>query len=110
MYYMQVHTFSQPRWSSKGLLGLLRATLPAPRRMPVAATPVSRDRSAPPRRLDNHQLRELASHWRLRSTAGDEGANSVADALELVAARRANAERRLFQAAGERLTAFMQLN
>jgi hypothetical protein len=101
MYYMESHTPSQPQWSAKGLLELLRASLPPARKGVVEANP-------PPRRLDSHQLCEAASAWRKRSAEGDEGAESVAAALEYIATRRAQEKGARIQAMGKRLSQLMQ--
>ncbi len=107
MYYMELQTPTQPKWSSKGLLSLLRATLPPAKKAPAAG---SAELNPPPARLGSRQLSDLARKWRCRSAAGDEGADSVADALEMLAERRAHAERRRLQAVSQRLSAFMQLS
>jgi hypothetical protein len=103
MYYMERQNPSQPRWSPEGLLSLLRASLP-PAGPGAAALP------PPPARLDSRQLSEAASAWRKRSAEGDEGAESVAAALEYIATRRAREKGARIQAMGKRLSQLMQLS
>jgi hypothetical protein len=105
MYYMESHTPSQPQWSAKGLLELLRASLPPARR---GSNFQAAEANPPPRRLDSHQLCEAASAWRKRSAEGDEGAESVAAALEYIATRRAQEKGARIQAMGKRLSQLMQ--
>ncbi|WP_436293968.1 hypothetical protein [Variovorax sp. LjRoot178] len=103
MYYMKRQNLSQPRWSPEGLLSLLRASLPP---AGPGATPLP----APPARLDSRQLTEVASQWRRRSESGDEGAESVAAALDYIATRRARERGERIQAMGKRLSQLMQLS
>jgi len=103
MYYMAHPDPSQPRWSPEGLLSLLRASLPPEKEEETALPP-------PPARLDSRQLTEVASQWRRRSEAGDEGAESVAAALEYIATRRAREKGARIQAMGKRLSQLMQLS
>ncbi|OUL99182.1 hypothetical protein A8M77_27650 [Variovorax sp. JS1663] len=105
MYYMQVQADTQTQWSSKGLLRLLRATLP-----PAGKAPASAAFDAPPQRLSSEQLSELAEKWRRRSAEGDKGADSVAMALEQLAERRAMERPSRIQAVGRRLSELMQLS
>ena len=105
MYYMQVQADTQTQWSSKGLLRLLRATLPPAGK---ASAPASFD--APPQRLNSDQLSALAEKWRRRSAEGDKGADSVAMALELLAERRAMERPSRIQAVGRRISELMQLS
>jgi hypothetical protein len=105
MYYMESENLSKPHWSPAGLLGLLRSTLPI-----VDATTASRDSNAPPPRLNSAQLAELANEWRNRASAGDAGAESVAQALELVASHRSHDKQKRIQAMGRRLSDLMGLN
>lgn len=105
MYYMQARSKSPATWSSKGLLRLLRATLPPERRAPAGRT-----LAAPPGRLSSEQLSELAVKWRRRSAEGDEGADSVAMALEQLAERRAMERPTRIKAVGQRLSQLMQLD
>ncbi|WP_345535741.1 hypothetical protein [Variovorax defluvii] len=102
---VQADTQTQTQWSSKGLLRLLRATLP-----PAGKAPASAAFDAPPQRLTSVQLNELAQKWRRRSAEGDQGADSVAMALELLAERRATERPSRMQAVGRRLSEFMQLS
>ena len=104
MYYMRVQSKSQAHWSSKGLLRLLRATLPPADRAPAAGS-----LPAPPGRLSSAQLSELAAKWRRRSAEGDQGADSVAMALEQLAERRATERPARIKAVGKRLSQLMQL-
>lgn len=101
MYYMERQNLSQPRWSPEGLLSLLRASLPP-------AGPGAGALPPPPARLDSRQLSEVASQWRRRTEAGDEGAESVAAALEYIATRRARDRGARIQAMGKRLSQLMQ--
>jgi len=107
MYYMQSRNLPKTQWTPLGLLGLLRASLPAGER--TRALPAVRDESPPPEPLDSEQLSEVASAWRERTSFGDLGAESVAQALELVASRRSAEKQKRVQAAGKRLTDFMRL-
>jgi len=109
MYYMQVHTDTQAQWSSNGLLRLLRATLPSSggRRSRMDSPP---ELDSPPKRLSSDQLSALAQKWRRRSQEGDEGAESVAMALEQLAERRAGKKSSRMQAVGRRLSELMQLS
>ncbi|MEJ8812700.1 hypothetical protein WKW77_16560 [Variovorax ureilyticus] len=104
MYYMDARNISKPQWTSAGLLGLLRASLPPTDR----ARAVASHANPPPERLDSDQIAEVASAWRDRSSFGDLGAESVAQALEMVARRRAEKQNRI-QAMGKRLTDLMRL-
>jgi hypothetical protein len=107
MYYMEPQNFSKPQWTTSGLLGLLRASLPpADRRRALAA---SRDACPPPERLSNRQLVKVADQWRDRSSEGDTGAESVAQALELVARHRAAGKQKRIQEVGRRLSELMRL-
>ncbi|WP_143684610.1 hypothetical protein [Variovorax sp. KK3] len=104
---MQVQADTQTQWSSKGLLRLLRATLPPAGK---ASAPASSNFDAPPQRLSSDQLAELAEKWRRRSAQGDKGADSVAIALEMLAERRAMERPSRFQAVGRRISELMQLS
>lgn len=108
MYYMDSHNSSKPQWTTAGLLGLLRSTLPPAdrKRAPVA----SWDAFPPPERLSSHQLVEVADEWRDRSSEGDAGAESVAQALELVAMNRAAGKQKRIQEMGKRLSELMRLS
>ncbi|MBO9512831.1 MAG: hypothetical protein J7549_01845 [Variovorax sp.] len=103
---MDARTISKPQWTSTGLLGLLRTTLPPSERERAVAAYTNAN--PPPERLDSDQLVEVASAWRDRSSFGDLGAESVAQALELVARRRAEKQTRI-QAMGRRLSELMRL-
>jgi hypothetical protein len=107
MYYMESHNLSQPQWSAKGLLELLRASLPPARRGPNLD---AAEANPPLPRLDSRELAEVASQWRMRSAAGDQGAESVAAALEYIATRRAQEKGARIQAMGRRLSQLMQLS
>ena len=104
MYYME-QNLSKPQWTPAGLLGLLRSTLQV-----VDDAPASRDSNAPPPRLNSAQLTELANEWRHRTSDGDTGAESVAQALELVASHRSQDKQKRIQAMGRRLSELMGLN
>jgi hypothetical protein len=108
MYYMQHHSAPQAQWSPNGFLRLLRATLPARggRRARAQQPPLD----LPPKRLDSEQLAALAQKWRRREDEGDQGAESVAMALEQLAERRAGQKRSRMQAVGRRLSQLMQLS
>jgi hypothetical protein len=105
MYYMESENLSKPHWSPSGLLGLLRSTLQV-----VEEAPSSRENSAPPAPLSSAQLSELANAWRHRTSDGDLGAESVAQALELVATYRSQDKQTRIQAMGRRLSELMGLN
>lgn len=107
MYYMQVHANPRTPWSSNGLLRLLRATLPPSggRRAQAEC-----ELDSPPKRLSSEQLSALAQKWRRRSEEGDEGAESVAMALEQLAQRRAREKGTRMQSVGRRLSQLMQLS
>jgi len=106
MYYMDARNTSKPQWTNSGLLGLLRASLPpADRARAVAAYA---NPNPPPERMDSEQLEEVASAWRDRTSFGDLGAESVAQALELVAQRRAAEKQKRVLAMGKRLSALMR--
>lgn len=107
MYYMSARNLSKPQWTSSGLLSLLRASLPAAGRERAVAAYV--DVSPPPERMDSDQLAEVANAWRDRTSFGDLGAESVAQALELVARRRAGEKQKRVRAMGKRLSALMRL-
>lgn len=106
MYYMDARNTSKPQWTGAGLLGLLRASLPSSDRARAVAAHVNAN--PPPERLDSDQLAEVASAWRDRTSFGDLGAESVAQALELVAHRRSEKQKRI-QAMGRRLSDLMRL-
>ena len=105
MYYMESQNFSKPHWSPSGLLGLLRSTLQS-----VEEAPASRERTAPPERLSTAELAEVANEWRHRSSDGDLGAESVAQALELVASHRSQDKQKRILAMGKRLSELMGMN
>lgn len=107
MYYMQVHTNNRTQWSSNGLLRLLRATLPPAGGRRVRA---ESELDSPPKRLSSEQLSALAQKWRRRSEEGDEGAESVAMALEQLAQRRIREKSTRMKAVGRRLSELMQLS
>jgi hypothetical protein len=107
MYYMQVHTNTRTQWSSNGLLRLLRATLPPSGGRRVRA---ESELDSPPKRLSSEQLSALAQKWRRRSEEGDEGAESVAIALEQLAQRRIREKSTRMGAVGRRLSELMQLS
>lgn len=108
MYYMESHNFPKPQWTASGLLGLLRSTLPpADRKRALAA---SWEACPPPEPLTSRQLTEVADEWRDRSTEGDTGAESVAQALELVAMHRAAGKQKRIQEMGKRLSELMRLS
>jgi len=66
MYYMDARNISKPQWTSHGLLGLLRASLPPSDRARAVAAYASAN--PPPERLDSDQLAEVASAWRDRTS------------------------------------------
>jgi hypothetical protein len=105
MYYMESENPSKPQWTPSGLLGLLRSTLQF-----VEEAPALRESNAPPQRLNAVQLAELANEWRHRTSDGDTGAESVAQALELVATHRSQDKQKRIQAMGRRLSDLMGLN
>ena len=107
MYYMDARNISKPQWTGAGLLGLLRASLPPSDRARAVANYVNAN--PPPERLDSEELTEVASAWRDRTSFGDLGAESVAQALELVARHRAEKQSRI-QAMGKRLSDLMRLS
>lgn len=108
MYYMESHNHSKPQWTASGLLGLLRSTLPpADRKRALAA---SWDACPPPEPLSNRQLAQVADEWRDRSSEGDTGAESVAQALELVAMHRAAGKQTRIQEVAQRLSELMRLS
>ncbi|MDM0001629.1 hypothetical protein QTI24_23690 [Variovorax sp. J22P240] len=102
---MESENFSKLQWSSSGLLGLLRSTLQS-----VDEAAAKREVSAPPERLSSAQLSEVANEWRHRASDGDQGAESVAQALELVASHRSQEKQKRIHAMGRRLSEFMGLN
>jgi hypothetical protein len=107
MYYMQPRNFPKPQWTPLALLGLLRASLlPGDRARASAAL---HEEGPPPEPLDSEQLSEVANAWRTRTSFGDLGAESVAQALELVANHRAAEKRKRGQALGDRLTDLTKL-
>lgn len=106
MYYMDARNLSKPQWTGAGLLGLLRASLPPSDRARALASQVNAN--PPPERLDSDEIAEVANAWRDRSSFGDLGAESVAQALEMVARRRAEKQNRI-QAMGKRLSDLMRL-
>lgn len=61
-------------------------------------------------RMNAQQFLDLADQWRKRAEWGDPGAESVAEALELVAQRRTTATHSRIHAVGQRITDFMQLS
>lgn len=108
MYYMESHNFPKPQWSASGLLGLLRSSLPpADRKRALAA---SWDTCPPPEPLSSRQLAKVADEWRDRSSEGDTGAESVAQALELVAMHRAAGKQKRIQEMGKRLSELVRLS
>lgn len=107
MYYMQAQPNTRTQWSSNGLLRLLRATLPPAGGRRVRA---ESELDSPPKRLSSEQLSALAQKWRRRSEEGDEGAESVAMALEQLAQRRIREKSTRMKAVGRRLSELMQLS
>jgi len=107
MYYMEIQSSSELRWSSKGLLGLLRATLPPAEKVRVAP---QTEAKPPPRRLTREELFILAEAWRQRSAEGDKGAESVAQTLEMLAVKRSQVKRTRIEEVGRRLSQLMQLS
>jgi|SRR5579862_7151935 hypothetical protein len=107
MYYMDSHNFSKPQWTTSGLLGLLRSSLPAADRKRALAQ--SWDACPPPEPLSTRDLAEVAGEWRDRSSEGDTGAESVAQALELVAMHRSAGKQKRIQEMGKRLSELMRL-
>jgi len=104
MPYMHSTRSSQLQWSSKGLLGILRATRgePAPRS--------SRTPEDPPTPLSAEELSEVAKNWRSRSGQDEGRADTVAQALESLAHhRRVAATRSRAQIVGQRISAFMKI-
>ena len=108
MYYMHSQHPSKPQWTTAGLLGLLRSTLPPADRK--RALTVSQDACPPPAPFSNRQLIEIADEWRDRVCEGDAGAESVAQALELVALNRAAGKQKRIQEMGKRLSDLMRLS
>jgi hypothetical protein len=104
MPYMHSTRSSQLQWSSKGLLGILRATrgTPAPR--------PARTVEDPPEPLSAEELSEVAKNWRSRSGQDEGRADTVAQALESLAHhRRVAATRSRAQIVGQRISAFMKI-
>ena len=108
MYYMESRNLPKPQWAASGLLGLLRATLPPADRERALAKPW--EANPPPEPLSSRQLAEVANAWRDRASEGDPGAESVAQALELVALHRAASKQRRIDAVGKRLSELMRLS
>ena len=114
MPYMQQPTRSlQLQWSTKGLLGILRASLPArsPHAGRAARAPLpARAVEDPPAPLSVEELSEVAKNWRSRAGEDDGRADTVAQALESLAEhRRAVASRSRARIVGERISEFMRI-
>lgn len=104
MPYMQPTRSSQLQWSTKGLLGILRATRGAPAPRPV------RTAEDPPEPLSAEELSEVAKNWRSRSEEEEGRADTVAQALESLAEhRRAAASRSRARIVGQRISEFMRI-
>lgn len=90
MYYMELQKTFKPLWTPASLLGMLRSSLPAasPTRAPRLAATLQPAAHRPPERLGSDEFLEVANAWRSRTSFGDLGAESVAQALELVATHR----------------------
>lgn len=91
MYYMQLQKSPKTQWTPAGLLGILRASLPSGPKIAAADVPAAAVLSTqrPPEPLGSNEFLEVANAWRDRTSFGDLGAESVAQALELVASHRA---------------------
>jgi hypothetical protein len=110
MYYMQLQKTSKQQWTPSGLLGMLRATLPpiAKNAMPTIPGMLEAIPQRLPERLDSHEFLEVANAWRSRTSFGDLGAESVAQALELVASHRSAQKQSRMQAVGRKLSGVMR--
>lgn len=104
MPYMQSTRSPQLQWSSKGLLGILRATRAARAPRP------ERTVNDPPEPLSVEELSEVAKNWRSRAGEDEGRADTVAQALEsVVERRRAAATRSRARVVGERISQFMRI-
>ncbi len=104
MPYMQPTRSPQLQWSTKGLLGILRAA-----RASEAPRPV-RTANDPPERLSVEELSEIAKNWRSRAGEDEGRADTVAQALEsVVEHRRAAASRSRARIVGQRISEFMRI-
>jgi hypothetical protein len=101
---MQSTRSSQLQWSTKGLLGILRASRGA------SASRLARTVEDPPEPLSAEELSEVAKNWRSRSGQDEGRADTVAQVLESLAEqRRAAAARSRAQIVGQRISAFMKI-
>jgi hypothetical protein len=105
MYYMELQKTFKPHWTPLALLGMLRASLPAAPREAATTVPgvLEPAADAPPGRLGSHEYLEVANAWRSRTSFGDLGAESVAQALELVATHRSTQKQSRLQAVSRKL-------
>lgn len=114
MPYMHSTRSPQLQWSTKGLLGVLRASLPSGG--PQAGRTVQAPRPArtvndPPEPLSVDELSEVAKNWRSRAGDDEDRADTVAQALESLAdyRRAAAAPRSRARIVGQRISEFMRL-
>src|SRR5437868_15116637 len=94
MPYMHSTRSPQLQWSTKGLLGVLRASLPPGG--PQAGRTVQAPRPArtvndPPEPLSVHEVSEAADDWLRRSREDEDRAASVAQAAGSLAESRRSA-------------------
>ena len=114
MPYMRSTRNTQLQWSSKGLLGLLRASLPEGGPRARRADPASgpeRRLEDPPEPLSAEELSEVAKNWRSRAGDDEGRADTVAQALESLAEHRraAAAPRSRARMVGQRISEFMRI-
>ncbi|MGO4392330.1 hypothetical protein AB4Z46_13345 [Variovorax sp. M-6] len=101
----------QLQWSTKGLLGVLRASLPAGSPQAGLAPRPARTVNDPPEPLSADELSELAKNWRSRPGEDEDRADTVAQALESLADHRraAAAPRSRARIVGQRISELMRL-
>ena len=112
MDYMHSSRSPQLQWSTRGLLGILRASLPSgslhATQPPGPARAVDDD---PPEPLSVDDLGEVARNWRSQAGGDEERADTVAQALESLADYRcaAAAARSRARVMGRKLSDFMRI-
>lgn len=112
MAYMHTPTRSpQLQWSSRGLLGLLRASLPSGGADSGQRPGPARAFDDPPAPLSADDLGEIARRWRNRAAGDEERADTVAQALEQLAdyRRAAAVPRSRARKVGQKISDFMRI-
>ena len=111
MPYMHSTRSPQLQWSTKGLLSILRASLPSGSPRAAQVPRPARTVNDPPEPLSVDELSEVARNWRSRAGEDEDRADTVAQALESLAdyRRAAAAPRSRARIVGQRISELMRL-